>query len=77
MTPYLIYLNLSYLIAGHEDCLVLDVFTPSLNSKKDLPVLVYFHGGYLRFGNISTPGFVAQGEVAASMNIVVVNVQYR
>lgn len=55
----------------------MDVFTPSLDSKQRLPVMVYVHGGYLRFGNASTPGYYPDEKLAVKLNVVFVNIQYR
>ncbi|VEN35293.1 unnamed protein product, partial [Callosobruchus maculatus] len=40
-------------IVGSEDCLYLNVYTPTLakNSSKLLPVLLWFHGGGFQFGS--------------------------
>lgn len=64
-------------LAGDEDCLFLNVFTPA-DAKPDskLPVMVYFHGGMFYAGGISIPSF--DGSVmAAAENVVVVVAQYR
>jgi len=56
-----------------EDCLYLDVRTPSLNARAHLPVLVWIHGGSNRAGS-------GAGKVLASFpgrGIVMVGVQYR
>ena len=58
----------------NEDCLHLNVFTPSLKSSAHLPVIVYIHGG----GNYDgeTKGLDG-GHLASNGNIVVVTVEYR
>jgi len=67
-------------IAGDEDCLTLDLFAPPFaadavpTGEKRLPVMVWIHGG----GNsIGTSRFYEGGNLAASENVIVVNVQYR
>lgn len=48
------------LITGEEDCLYLNIYTPSLSNASLLPVLVYFHGGAFMYGsgNKLTPHFI-------------------
>jgi len=56
-----------------EDCLYLDVATPSLHPAKSMPVMVWIHGGGNRAGGGPGPGdspIVARG-------VVLVSVQYR
>ena len=67
-------------IAGDEDCLTLNVWTPRFEAGKvpsgeaRLPVMVWIHGG----GNtIGTTRFYDGGNLAASRHAVVVSVQYR
>ncbi|XP_056384350.1 fatty acyl-CoA hydrolase precursor, medium chain-like [Hyla sarda] len=58
-----------------EDCLYLNVFTPSDREKKSkLPVLFYIHGGGLLFGLASMYDGSA---LSAYENVVVVVIQYR
>ncbi|MEM9930455.1 MAG: carboxylesterase family protein [Bacteroidota bacterium] len=58
-----------------EDCLYLNVWTPAKRKDKDLPVLVYFHGG----GHVAGGGseYRYDGESMAKEGIVVVTVNYR
>lgn len=58
-----------------EDCLYLNVWSPSTYSKKDLPVLVYFYGGGYVAGDGSEPRY--DGASMAKKGIVVVTVNYR
>lgn len=58
-----------------EDCLYLNVWTPTTRSKKDLPVLVYFYGGGNVAGDGSEPRY--DGEAMAGQGIVVVTCNYR
>jgi len=67
-------------IAGSEDCLTLDVYAPPFaagavpTGDARLPVMVWIHGG----GNtIGTSRFYEGGNLAASEQVIVVNVQYR
>ncbi|XP_040838055.1 liver carboxylesterase 1-like [Ochotona curzoniae] len=58
-----------------EDCLYLNVYTPSnLVKKSRLPVMVWIHGGVLLMGSASEFSGLA---MAAHENVVVVTVQYR
>ncbi len=59
--------------ASSEDCLYLDVRTPSLDPQKHLPVMIFVHGGANRAGGaVGTvdAGFVTKG-------VVIVSIQYR
>lgn len=37
--------------SGSEDCLFLNVYTPSFTSKRALPVMVWIHGGAFMTGS--------------------------
>lgn len=44
-------------ILGHEDCLLLNVFTPQMpDESTGLPVLVFIHGGGFRYGSANQYG---------------------
>ena len=59
---------------GSEDCLYLNVYTPSEQQSAPLPVMVWIHGG----GNvIGHSGFYDGGNLAQREKVVVVIVQYR
>jgi para-nitrobenzyl esterase len=58
-----------------EDCLYLNVWTPSKTGKENLPVLVYFYGGGFIAGDGSEPRY--EGESMARKGIVAVTVNYR
>ncbi|CAH1787164.1 unnamed protein product [Owenia fusiformis] len=57
----------------NEDCLRLDVFTPTLNEKAKLPVMVWIHGGGLMMGS----NRMYDGTVLAATDVVVVTINYR
>nr|XP_055030348.1 fatty acyl-CoA hydrolase precursor, medium chain-like [Misgurnus anguillicaudatus] len=58
-----------------EDCLYLNVYTPSQRSESEkLPVMVWIHGGGLVLGGAAT---YDGSSLAAYENIVVVVIQYR
>ena len=58
-----------------EDCLYLNVWTPSKTGNEHLPVLVYFYGGGFAAGDGSEPRY--DGESIAHRGIVTVTVNYR
>ncbi len=58
-----------------EDCLYLNVFTPSQAGRKGLPVMVWLHGGSNRAGNGSGDGY--NGGSLASHGVIVVTMNYR
>ena len=58
-----------------EDCLYLNVWTPTKSAKERLPVLVYFYGGGFMAGDGSEPRY--DGESMARQGIVAVTVNYR
>lgn len=58
-----------------EDCLYLNVWTPTKTFQEKLPVLVYFYGGGLMAGDGSEPRY--DGESMARQGIVAVTVNYR
>jgi len=60
---------------GQEDCLYLNVWTPTLFPKKPLPVMVWIHGGGFIVGHSyeTTPG----ERLAKRGDVVVVSVNYR
>jgi para-nitrobenzyl esterase len=44
-------------VPSSEDCLYLNVMTPARKATDKLPVMVWFHGGALRYGNGNLPLF--------------------
>ncbi|MFH4983107.1 hypothetical protein AB6A40_009816 [Gnathostoma spinigerum] len=67
--------NDPYQFVVDEDCLYLNIFTPSVSSAALLiyPVIVFFHGGNFQTGSANE----WPGHVLASRGIVVVTVNYR
>ena len=61
-------------VIGAEDCLKLNVFTPDLDSK-DLPVVVFFHGGGHIFGSAvnRSPDYFFVNNDSAKVVFVTVN----
>lgn len=58
-----------------EDCLYLNIWTPTLESDAKLPVMVWVHGGSNRSGWSYEPNY--HGHVLAQEGVVVVSVAYR
>jgi para-nitrobenzyl esterase len=58
-----------------EDCLYLNVWTPTLNPDAELPVLVYVHGGSNSSGWAYEPNY--HGHALAEHGAVVVSIAYR
>ncbi len=58
-----------------EDCLYLDLWTPSLQPGAHLPVMVWLHGGSNRVGSGTESGY--NGSVLASQGVIVVTINYR
>jgi carboxylesterase type B len=62
---------------GGEDCLYLNVWTPTTDRNAKLPVMVYIHGGYLNYFNDNTPNYSPSEELAINTNMVYVSMNYR
>lgn len=60
-------------IAGEEDCLYINVYTPSLNENSKLDVIIFIHGGALMYFE---PGFFGP-KFLLDRNVVYVNFNYR
>eukprot|EP01043_Picozoa_sp_COSAG02_P003773 COSAG02_NODE_95_length_37416_cov_60.512742_4_plen_269_part_00 len=58
-----------------EDCLMLNVFTPTLDPAAKLPVLFYIHGGSGKHGTGMTPRL--GGDTLAATGACFVNINYR
>ncbi|XP_045206997.2 para-nitrobenzyl esterase-like [Mercenaria mercenaria] len=70
--------NISNVI-GSEDCLYLNVLTPTLDTHAKLPVMFWIHGGYLLFGNGNQYdiGYAPTLALAKKLNVVFVSINYR
>jgi para-nitrobenzyl esterase len=58
----------------NEECLNLNIFTPDLD--KNLPVMVWIHGGGFQSGSASLPEYDGT-KLASAGNVVVVSINYR
>jgi len=61
---------------GSEDCLVLNVFTPSLGSTAKKPVMVWLHGGGFSFGT-GSDARLEGSNLARLGDVVVVTINHR
>jgi para-nitrobenzyl esterase len=59
-----------------EDCLFLNVWTPSLDARARLPVMVYIHGGAYNTGSGASP-LTDGAQLAQEHNVVVVTLNHR
>lgn len=62
-------------IIGTEDCLTVNVFTPSKRGQGLLPVIVFMHGGGFYWG--SNTNMLYNPKYLVKKNVVVVNINYR
>ncbi|XP_035894929.1 cocaine esterase [Anopheles stephensi] len=63
-----------YRVIGHEDCLLLNIFTPQMpDETTGLPVVVWIHGGGYRYGSASQYG----AEPLTANGVIFVPIQYR
>uniref|UniRef100_A0A1A8EXU2 Carboxylic ester hydrolase n=2 Tax=Nothobranchius korthausae TaxID=1143690 RepID=A0A1A8EXU2_9TELE len=64
-------------VMGDEDCLFINVWTPTLQPGAKLPVMVWIHGGYLHMLSGGEPGYSPTEKLAADTGIVYVSFNYR
>jgi para-nitrobenzyl esterase len=67
--------NDSVLASMDEDCLYLNVWTPSLHPKERLPVMVWIHGGAFVGGAGTDPIFA--GDAIVRHGVILVTLNYR
>lgn len=58
-----------------EDCLYLNIWTPAITAREQLPVMVWIHGGGFALG--STNAAIYHGDRLAEKGVVVVSIAYR
>jgi para-nitrobenzyl esterase len=59
-----------------EDCLYLNIWTPSLSKDKKLPVMVWIHGGSNKAGWSYEPNYIGT-KLAHQGQVIVVSIAYR
>lgn len=64
-------------VIGQEDCLFLNVWTPTLSRGAKLPVMVWIHGGYLLMLSGGEPQYSPTEKLAADTRMVYVSFNYR
>ncbi|XP_041837097.1 para-nitrobenzyl esterase [Melanotaenia boesemani] len=64
-------------VMGQEDCLFVNVWTPTLERDAKLPVMVWIHGGYLHMLSGGEQGYSPTEKLAADTQIVYVSFNYR
>ncbi len=72
--PQSVAVGAGFVMQWNEDCLYLNVFRPN-DAKKDLPVMVFIHGGGYVNGGASLPTY--DGTWLAMNGIVLVTLNYR
>lgn len=58
-----------------EDCLYLNIWTPTMSAEEKLPVLVWIYGGGFSFGSTAEPGY--DGSKLAKKGVILISVAYR
>ena len=64
-------------LSGSEDCLFLNVWTPTVNYTANLSVVVFIHGGSLQSSNGNDLVWTPTEKLAQETNIVYVSMNYR
>ncbi|XP_068166576.1 para-nitrobenzyl esterase-like [Antennarius striatus] len=64
-------------VMGQEDCLFINVWTPTLQPDAKLPVIVFFHGGSLQMSSGGEDGYRPTEKLAADTGVVYVSFNYR
>ncbi|XP_068172562.1 para-nitrobenzyl esterase-like [Antennarius striatus] len=64
-------------VMGQEDCLFINVWTPTLQPDTKLPVIVFFHGGSLQMFSGGEDGYRPTEKLAADTGVVYVSFNYR
>lgn len=62
---------------GSENCLYLNIWTPTLQKDVGLNVMVWIHGGFLQFGSGHQLGLSPSGRLSKQLNTVFISFNYR
>ncbi len=68
--------GISFCCLGSEDCLHLNIWTPSLHPKELLPVVIFVHGGAFQIGSNSHPSRTGQ-RFCGVRDMVYISINYR
>ncbi|KAM3626246.1 uncharacterized protein V6R79_025486 [Siganus canaliculatus] len=77
MCPQVRPLSSTGTVMGQEDCLFINVWTPTLQADSKLPVMVWIHGGYLHMLSGGEAGYSPTEKLAADTKVVYVSFNYR
>ncbi|XP_026233587.1 para-nitrobenzyl esterase isoform X2 [Anabas testudineus] len=77
MCPQVRPLSKTGKVMGQEDCLFINVWTPTLQPDAKLPVMVWIHGGYLHMLSGGEQGYSPTEKLAADTQMVYVSFNYR
>ncbi|XP_075939268.1 para-nitrobenzyl esterase [Anarhichas minor] len=77
MCPQVRPLSIEGKVMGQEDCLFLNVWTPTLQPDAKLPVVVWIHGGYLHMLSGGERGYSPTEKLATDTEMVYVSFNYR
>ncbi|KAM9860836.1 para-nitrobenzyl esterase isoform 2-T2 [Aulostomus maculatus] len=77
MCPQMRPLSSTGKVMGQEDCLYINVWTPTLQVNAKLPVMVWIHGGYLHMLSGGEQGYSPTEKLAADTKVVYVSFNYR
>ncbi|XP_076066316.1 putative inactive carboxylesterase 4 isoform X3 [Oratosquilla oratoria] len=71
--PLVDCMDSQYFVSGQEDCLYLNVYTPKVSVRSQLPVMVFIHGGGFQSGET----YSYPPHVLLDRDVVLVVLQYR
>ncbi|XP_070814364.1 para-nitrobenzyl esterase [Chaetodon trifascialis] len=77
MCPQVRPLSSAGKVMGQEDCLFVNVWTPTLQPDAKLPVMVWIHGGYLHMLSGGEQDYSPTEKLAADTGMVYVSFNYR